>query len=397
MTDAKTTQAEGRAAPATTGTPRRGELRELIRDFAEREIPRELARSFDVHENYPHALLGRLGEMGVMGATIAEAYGGLGGDVRDAMAIYEELSRRLPVLAWVAGNIMLYGNDIIATSGSAEQQACYLPELARGRLKFAFALTEPDAGSDAANLSTRAALGPDGRYRLNGSKMFITGAGVSDIVVTLTRTAPDKYRGLTAFLVDTRSPGYSASPLEKLGYRSSNTCAVHYEDVAVAPDRILGGAAGLNQGWSQMMKLLNRERLALSACALGIGQAVVDDTVAYAKERYHLGQSRGRHQAIQHALVEMATELEAARRLAYHAAWLETQRQECVREISMSKYLTTETAKRLALRGIDLLGQDGATLEYDLQRYLRDVLVLSIGGGTTQIQKNIIARTMGLA
>ena len=368
-------------------------LREFVRDFVEREIPRAMAREFDETESYPHALLGRLGEMGLMGITIAEAYGGGGGNVVEAMTIYEEISRRLPVLAWVAGNIMLYGNDIISTSGDKAQKERYLPELARGRLKFAFALTEPDAGSDAANLSTKAVFA-DGDYSITGSKMFITGAGVSDIVVTLTRTAPHKYKGITAFLVDGKSEGYSTRPLEKLGYHSSNTCAVHYDNVKVHPECILGGEEGLNQGWSQMMKLLNSERLALSACALGMGQAVVDDAVAYAKEHYRFSRAHG--QALQHTLVEMATELEAARRLAYHAAWMETQQMECVKEISMSKYFTTETAKKLALRAIDVMGRDGAAMGYDAQRYLRDVLVLSIGGGTTQIQKNIIAKTMGL-
>jgi alkylation response protein AidB-like acyl-CoA dehydrogenase len=371
----------------------RDNLRKFVRDFVEREIPRDVAREFDENESYPHTLLARLGEMGLMGITIAEAYGGGGGNVVEAMTIYEEISRRLPVLAWVAGNIMLYGNDIISTSGDKAQKERYLPELARGRLKFAFALTEPDAGSDAANLSTKAVFA-DGCYYITGSKMFITGAGVSDIVVTLTRTAPHKYKGITAFLVDGKSEGYSTRPLEKLGYRSSNTCAVHYDNVKVHPECILGGEAGLNQGWSQMMKLLNSERLALSACALGIGQAVVDDAVAYAKEHYRFSRAHG--QALQHTLVEMATELEAARRLAYHAAWMETQQMECVKEISMSKYFTTETAKKLALRAIDVMGRDGAAMGYDAQRHLRDVLVLSIGGGTTQIQKNIIARTMGL-
>jgi len=377
-------------------SPRQSEIRERVRDFVEREIPRRVAREYDETEKYPHDLLRQLGDMGLMGATIAEEYGGMGLGVVEAMTIYEELSRRLPVLAWVVGNIMLYGNDIISTSGNRQQKERYLPELARGRMKFAFALTEPDAGSDAANISTKAVF-DGGGYRITGSKMFITGAGVSDIVVTLTRTSPSKYKGITAFLVDARSDGYSARPLEKLGYRSSNTCAVHYDDVKVRPECILGGEAGLNQGWSQMMKLLNRERLALSACALGIGQAVVDDAVAYAKERYRFGGASGRYQAIQHALVEMATELEAARRLAYHAAWLDARRMDCVKDISMSKYFTTETAKNLALKGIDILGRDGASLEFDMQRYLRDVLVLSIGGGTTQIQKNIIAKSMGLS
>ncbi|HBY95406.1 MAG TPA: acyl-CoA dehydrogenase [Chloroflexi bacterium] len=370
-------------------------IRGIVRAFVQREVSRQVAREFDAQDAYPHELLRKLGETGLLGVTIPQEYGGMGGNVLDVMPIYEELSRALPVLAWVTGNIMLYGNDIISTSGNREQKEKYLPMLAKGRLKFSFALTEPNAGSDAANISTKAVY-HEGYYWITGSKMFITGAGVSDVVVTMARTGPSKHKGITAFLVDTRSEGYSARPLEKLGYHGSNTCSVYYDNVKVLATDILGGEEGLNQGWFQMVKLLNSERLALSACALGIGRAALDDAVAYTKERFRLGPARGRCQAIQHALVDMATELEAARRLAFHAGWLETQGLECVKETSMSKYFATETAKKIVVQGINILGRNGSTLEFDMQRYLRDVLVLCIGGGTTQIQKNIVAQTMGL-
>jgi alkylation response protein AidB-like acyl-CoA dehydrogenase len=319
----------------------------------------------------------------------------LGGRSVDAMPIYEELSRRMPALAWVIGNIMLYGNDIIGEHGSRAQKERYLPALARGELHFSFALSEPDAGSDAASIRTKAEY-EDGAYWITGSKMFITGAGVSDVVVTLTRTAPSRYRGITAFLVDTKTPGYSARQLEKLGYHGSNTCAVHYDRVRVIPEDILGGESCLNQGWQQMTALLNSERLALSACSLGIGQAALEETIAYAKERYQFSHPNARFQAIQHELVEMATELEAARQLAYHAAAMERQGLSCLKETSMAKYFTSETARKIALRGLDILGKDGGAYAFDLQRYLRDVIVLCIGGGTTQIQRNIIARQLGL-
>ncbi|MGB8647632.1 MAG: acyl-CoA dehydrogenase family protein [Anaerolineae bacterium] len=370
-------------------------IREQVRAFIQAELTPEVSREIDERDEYPSALLSRFGDTGLLSVNIPREYGGMGGSALEVMPIYEEISKRLPVMAWVIGNIVLYGNDLIGWSGSAAQKGQFLPRLAQGRLKVAFALTEPNAGSDAASITTRADY-VDGAYRINGSKMFITGAGVSDIVVTLTRTAPARYRGITAFMVDTRAVGYRARPLKKLGYHGSNTCEVYYENVRVAPDDILGGAEGLNQGWGQMVALLNNERLALSACALGIGQAVLDQTVAYAREHYRFHQVNGRYQAVQHALVEMATELEAARRLTYHAAAQASRREESVRETSMSKYFATETARKLALRGIDLLGRDGGTYEHQIQRYLRDVLVLCIGGGTTQIQKNIIAKTMGL-
>ncbi|MBX7234427.1 MAG: acyl-CoA dehydrogenase family protein [Caldilineales bacterium] len=369
------------------------QVRQLTRAFVEQEIPVELARQIDRQDSYPAELLRKFSATGLWGVNIAAEYGGLGGRSVDAMPIYEELSRRLPVLAWVIGNIMLYGNDIIGVNGSEAQRQKFLPALAEGRLRFSFALTEPGAGSDAANLSTKAVY-RDGAYWITGSKLFITGAGVSDVVVTLTRTDAARYRGITAFLVDTATPGFSASPLEKLGYHGSNTCAVYYDQVRVAEDEILGGPACLNQGWQQMVMLLNAERLALSACALGIAQGALDETIAFARERY--GSGNPRFQSIQHTIVDMATELEAARRLAYHAAQLEREGRDCLKETSMSKYFASETAKKIALRGIDILGAEGGSTQYDVQRYLRDVLVLCIGGGATQIQKNIIAKVMAL-
>lgn len=371
-------------------------VREVTRSFAERELSPELAAQIDASDEYPHELLRKFGETGLWGINIPEEFGGLGGTNVDTLPIYEELSRHLPVLAWVIGNILLYGNEIIGVNGNREQQERFLPALAQGKLHFSFALTEPEAGSDAANIRTEAVL-RDSAYFITGSKIFITGAGISDVVVTLARTAPSRYEGITAFLVYTTDKGYSARPFDKLGYRGSNTCEVHYDNVRVPPENILGGAECLNRGWSQMTRLLNSERLALAACALGIGQGVLDATLDYARDRFDFGSAKGRYQAIQHALVEMATDLEAARRLTYHAATLERQGVECLKETSMAKFFATETAKTMALRGVEILGPDGGTLAHGPQRFLRDVVALSIGGGTTEIQKNIVAKTMGIA
>jgi alkylation response protein AidB-like acyl-CoA dehydrogenase len=370
-------------------------LRDTIKRFVETEISHELVVEIDEKDMFPYQLLKKLCDLGFMGMNVPEEYGGQGGNVIDQMIFYEEISKRLPVLAWAAGNIMLYGNNIIATNGSPEQKQKYLPKLARGELKFAYALTEPNAGSDAVSIQTKAVQEGD-YYVINGSKIFITGAGIADIVVTNTRTAEAKFDGITDFLVETCSDGFSATPIRDLGYRGSNTCEVHYDSVKVSSENILGGVECLNHGWKQMMRLLNAERLVLSSCALGIGQAALDYALKYAKEREQFGRPIGSFQAITHMLVEMATELEAARRLAYYAAWKETQKMTCVKETSMAKYFCSEVAKRIALQGIQILGGYGYTMEYDAQRFLRDVLVLSIGGGTTQIQKNIIGKQLGL-
>ena len=370
-------------------------LQDMLRRWIETEVPREMAQEIDEKDEFPHELVNKLSELGLMGINVDEEYGGQGGNIIDVMIFNEEISKRVPVLSWACGNIMLYGNYIIGKNGNEEQKRRFLPRLAEGKLKFAYALTEPNAGSDAASIRTKAEK-RDGDWIINGSKMFITGAGVSDIVVTNARTAEDRFKGITDFLVDTRSDGFSARPIKDLGYRGSNTCEVVYEDVKVPPENILGGPECLNHGWKQMMNLLNEERLLLSSCALGIARGALDYALNYAKEREQFGRPIGQFQVIQHKLVDMATELEAARLLAYYAGWKSTQGMECVKETSMSKFYCAEVAKKIALEGVQILGGYGYTMEYDAQRYLRDVLILSIGGGTTQIQKNIIGKQLGL-
>ena len=245
------------------------ELREKTISFVKSEINREIAKEIDRTEAFPHELMKKLGDQGFWKINIPEEYGGDGGNIVDLMIFFEEISKALPVLSWTAGDVLLYGNNILKVNGNEAQRQLYLPRLAKGELIFCFALTEPDAGSDAANIQTSAEAVGD-QYRINGSKMFISGASVADIAVTNTRTGPDRYNGITSFLVDTTTAGYSATPIKKLGYRGSDTCEIYYKDVLVDADSILGGRECLNKGWHQMMRLLNGERLVLSACANGI-------------------------------------------------------------------------------------------------------------------------------
>jgi len=370
-------------------------LREMLRKFVEKEIPREVAVQIDAEDRFPQELLQKLCDLGFMGLNITEEYGGMGGNIIDEMIFFEEISKRLPALAWAAGSILLYGNGQIATNGNEEQKKAYLPRLINGELKFAFALTEPEAGSDASGIRTRAVL-KDGNYVINGSKTFITNADVSDIIVTYVRTGESRLGGITAFLIDAKSAGCSIRPIKKFGYKGSSACEIYFDNVMVAPKDILGGEGCINKGWSQMMKLLNAERLLLAVDALGIAEGAFDYALNYAKEREQFGQPIGKFQAIQHKLVEMATEIEAARQLTYYAAWREFEKMDCVKEASMAKYYCSEVAKRVALDCMHILGAYGYAMEYDAQRYLRDVLVLPIGGGTTEIQKNIIGKQLGL-
>jgi len=370
-------------------------LREKVRDFVEREIPREHARELDKKGEYPHELIQKLADIDLARINIAEEYGGLGCNILDLMIVFEEIGKRFPTLCWAFGNILLYGNEIIGVNGSKEQKEKFLPKLAKGQLKFCFALTEPNAGSDAASIKTKAVF-EDGNYIINGNKMFISGAGVSNYAVTFARTAEPKYDGITSFVVDTSLDGYSAKPLEKLGHHGSDTCEVNYDNVKVLPENILGGVDFLNKGWWQEMKLLNQERLVLSACALGIATAAFEDALLYAKEKMQRGEFKKDMQAIQHQLADMATSVEAIRQLINAAAWKETQNMKPVKETSMSKYYSAETTKKIVMQGLNILGADGSLMRHDMQRYLRDIMIYSIGGGTSQIQKNIIYKTLGV-
>jgi acyl-CoA dehydrogenase len=370
-------------------------LREKTRTFVKWEVPEEKAVDVEAADLFPHDLMAKLAEAGFFGINVPEAYGGQGGTVIEEMIFFEEISKALPVLAWTAGDVILYGNNIIKTNGNEAQKAAYLPRLVKGELLFCFALTEPDAGSDAASIRTSAEL-KDGRWVITGNKMFISGASVADIAVTNTRTAPSKYDGITSFLVDTRSQGYQASPIKKLGYKGSDTCEVVYDQVVVDEDRILGGPECLNQGWRQMMRLLNGERLVLSACALGIAERIMSHLIPFVKERSASATIAGRYQDLEHKVVELATEVEAGRRLAYYAAWMVTENMNCVRETSMTKYFCAETAKKVAVTAMQIMGNKAWEKACSVQRFFRDVPILSVGGGTSQIQKNIIAKTIGL-
>lgn len=377
-------------------TDKQNALRDKVRGYVEANISRAIVREIEEKDEFPHDLVKKFCEQGLARINIPEAYGGLDGDIVDLMIVFEEIAKRSPVLCWNLGNILLYGNEIIGVNGNQEQKDEYLPKLANGEIMFSFAITEPNAGSDAASIKTRASY-ENGHYVINGGKMFITGAGVTHYTVTFARTAEHKYNGITSFIVDTSLEGYSARPIKKLGFHGSNTCDVVYDNVRVPPQSILGGEAkGLNNGWKQEMKLLNQERLVLSSMTLGMAQSSFDEALQFAREKMKRTDPATDVQSIQHDIAEMASELEAMKVLAYSAAWKEAQGLNPVRETSMTKYFCAETAKHIIMKGMNVLGESGASMDYEMQRNLREILIFSIGGGTSQIQKNIICKTFGL-
>ncbi len=372
-------------------------LRQSVGKLMDKVWSKELEREHDRTGEYPYALWDAFAEAGFMALPFPEEYGGSGGSVIDFCIMSEELGSRSAAARGAYIGPVLFGGMKIFYNANEEQKKHYLPAIARGELRFAFGLTEPNAGSDAANTQTRAVQDGD-NFIINGNKMFITGSHVADYVMTVTRTDPNvpKHKGLTIFFVDTKNKGFSAMPLDKFGGRAVASCELVYEDVVVPQDAILGGPERLHDGWKQVFTTLNVERIVIGAGYVGEGRLTLEEAIQYSKERVQFGQPIGKFQAVQHMLAEVATELEAARWLVYRAAWLRKEDQPCAKEAAMAKLFASEMTKKAALTGMQVMGGYGYMNEFDMQRHLRNAVLAPIGGGTSQIQKNIIARQIGL-
>jgi acyl-CoA dehydrogenase len=373
-------------------------LKSTVRDFVERECPKQKVRQWDEEHFFPMEVFNKLKELGVMGINIPQVYGGMGGSIMDYAVVCEELARSgFWGLASYFNSVVMYGADMILHCGSEEQKQHYLPKLAKGELLFAYGITEPDSGSDAAAARTMAVEQGD-HFVLNGTKMFITLADKADYTITLARTNKDapKHKGLSLFIVDTKSKGYSARPLKKMGGFTDTTCEVVYDNVAVPKSHVLGGPEAVNSGWQLLLSTLETEHLEVAANSLGYAQAAFDDALAYAKERHAFGQPIGKFQAISHMIAEMAVDLHLARLCVYQLAWLRDANKPCYKEACMAKLVATECWTNMAHRAMQVFGGYSLMYEYDIQRYLRDSYILLIGGGTRQIQKNMIAKSLGL-
>jgi acyl-CoA dehydrogenase len=373
-------------------------LKSTVREFVERECPKQKVRQWDEEHYFPMEVFNKLKELGIMGITIPQVYGGMGGSIMDYAVVCEELARSgFWGLASYFNSVVMYGADMILHCGNEEQKQHYLPKLAKGELLFAYGITEPDSGSDAAAARTMAVEQGD-HFILNGTKMFITLADKADYTITLARTNKDapKHKGLSLFIVDTKSKGYSARPLKKMGGFTDTTCEVVYDNVAVPKSHVLGGPEAVNFGWQLLLSTLETEHLEVAANSLGYAQAAFDDALAYAKERHAFGQPIGKFQAISHMIAEMAVDLHLARLCVYQLAWLRDANKPCYKEACMAKLVATECWTNMAHRAMQVFGGYSLMYEYDIQRYLRDSYILLIGGGTRQIQKNMIAKSLGL-
>jgi short/branched chain acyl-CoA dehydrogenase len=366
-------------------------LRKTVREFAEERIA-PVAEELDREHRFPYEIVAELAELGLMGIPIPEEHGGAGGDTLSYAIAIEELTRVDSSVAITVAAHTSLGTMPILLFGSEEQKAEWLPDLASGRRLAAFGLTEPGAGSDAGATRTRAEL-RDGSWVVNGSKIFITNAGtdVSACVTITARTGDDEISNL---IVANGTPGYEISaPMRKMGWRASDTRELSFRDCEVPESNLLGPRG---DGFKQFLEILDGGRISVAAMGLGLAQGAYELARSYAREREQFGRPVASFQAIQFALADMATEIEAARGLVYGAAWLKDQDRPFAQEAAMAKLYTGELSKRVADRALQIHGGYGFMDEYAISRLYRDQKVLEIGEGTNEVQRMVIARHLGL-
>jgi short/branched chain acyl-CoA dehydrogenase len=365
-------------------------VRRTVRDFAlERIAP--VAEELDREHRFPYELVSELAALGLMGMTIPEDYGGAGTDTLSYAIAVEELTRVDSSVAITVAAHHSLGTLPIYLFGSDEQKREWLPPLASGEKLAAFGLTEPDAGSDAGATRTRAEL-RDGEWVINGSKMFITNAG-TDITSCVTITALTGEGEVSNIIVPNGAPGYEiAPPMQKLGWRASDTRELSFRDVRV-PERNLLGPRG--KGFQQFLEILDGGRISVAAMGVGLAQGAYDLAAQYAKERQQFGRPIADFQAVQFALADMATEIEAGRSMVYKAAWLKDQGRPFGKEAAMAKLYTGELSNRAANAALQIHGGYGFMDEFPISRLYRDQKILEIGEGTNEVQRMVIAKHLG--
>ncbi len=374
-------------------------FREVVRDFVRRETSRELDREIDESGRFPHELSEKMAEAGLLGVPFPKEYGGGGGGVMDFVILCEELAYGSEAASATFLLPVFFAGEMLLLNGSEEQKQRWLPEIVAGRVRGCFALTEPDAGSDAANVSTYAEEHDD-HFLVSGRKVFISGADVADFMMTVTRTdrqPPKKYMGMTIFMIDAHSPGVTVRNIPKLGGRAISLCEIEFDEVQVPKEMVMGGyPAGVGSGWTQMWASLDIERIMVATLFVATAQKAFDDALEHAKTREQFGQTIGRFQAIQHQLASMKIEVDAARMLAYRAAWLKENGLPCSMEGAEAKIFATEMALRVTTNAMQVFGGYGYTMECDVQRYVRQALLGPVGMGTNHIQRTIVAKLLGL-
>jgi acyl-CoA dehydrogenase len=372
-------------------------LRKSIRSFVEREVTPHVT-AWEEAGQIPKAFWRRLGELGFLGIDFPPEYGGAGGDFFSSVVLGEEMARCRS--GGVAFSVLVHtdmSSPWLVRFGTEAQKAKYLPGIVRGETVCALGITEPEAGSDMAALATRADRRGD-HYALTGSKIFITNGVYGDLYFIAARTGPGtperRHDGLSMFLVERGAPGFEVSrKLDKLGMRASDTAELLFQDCPVPVENLLGAEG---RGFHQLAAGLQRERVMAGVLALSGASQALEDTMAYLRERTAFGEPLSRRQALRHRLADLATEVEAARRLLYHAAGLHAAGEECVTEVSMAKLFATEVANRVAYQAVQLHGGYGYMREFPVEGFFRDARLYTIASGSSEVMREIIAKRLPL-
>ncbi len=372
-------------------------FRTAVRNFVSKEVAPRI-EEWETAGQIPKSIWPRMGELGFLGVEYDEKYGGASADFLTTAVLCEELARsRCGSLAMAVGVHTDMASPHLYYTGSEALKEKYMPAICRGEKLSAIAVTEPGGGSDVAAIRTRARKEGD-HYVLNGSKMFITNGVMADLYFVAARLeagdAAKRHRGISMFLVERESPGFVVSrKLDKMGMRASDTAELAFQDMRVPAENLLGQEG---KGFYEVMRIFQRERLVAGLHSVAMCDRALEDTVAYARQRHAFGGPLTGKQVIRHKLADVATLIEAGRCLTYAACLKFGNREEVVREISMVKLFTAEMANRVAYDCVQIHGGYGYMREYPIERFARDVRLFTIGGGTSEIMKEIIAKEMEL-
>jgi alkylation response protein AidB-like acyl-CoA dehydrogenase len=366
---------------------------QTVREFVEREVM-PVASGMEHRNEYPHDLVDTMKSLGLFGLNIPEQYGGTDVDYTTFALVFEELSRGWMGLAGILGSHLVLC-DVLVRYGTEDQKTRWLPRLAKGEPRGGICLSEPNAGTDLQAIATTAVRQGDS-YAINGSKMWVTNGRHGMIFLVLVKTDPaaqPPHRGMSAFVVEKGAPGLTVGrDIDKMGYKTVETTEVLFENFMVPARDLIGATEGL--GFKQVMTGLEAERLNVAARGLGLARAAFEEAIKYAQQRHAFGKPIANHQTIQIKLATMATKIEASRLLIYSAAAKKDRRERCDLEAGMAKLFATETAAEVSLEAMRIMGGNGYSKDFPVERYYRDAPLLLIGGGTNELQHLIIARQL---
>ncbi len=364
---------------------------QTVREFVDREVMPVAAR-MERDGEYPDRLVDTMKTLGLFGLNVPEAYGGHDVDYRTFAIVFEELARGWLGLAGVLGTHLVL-SDVLLRYATDDQKQRFLPRMATGEVRGAICLSEPGAGTDLQAITTRARRDGD-TYYVDGSKMWVTNGRRAQIFLLMAKTDPSAqppHRGISAFVVEKGAPGLTIGrDIDKLGFRTVETCELHFERFPVPAANLIGGAEG--HGFKQVMTGLEAERLNVAARGLGVARAAFAEAIRYAQQRQTFGKPIAQHQTIQIKLADMATKIEASRLLIQSAAAKKDRHERCDVEAGMAKLFATETAAEVSLEAMRILGGNGFSKDFPVERFYRDAPLLLIGGGTNELQRLIIAR-----